>query len=105
MPRYQGPCRLVEELTPITFAVERIKDKVNLGATNVDRLKPYRKIETDEDQSDASENGTSEERKNEEHQSNAQDTPNDNRTSPVDALNPTRVSIRSRRVPLRYQEN
>ena len=40
-PRYQGPCRLIKQLTPSTFNVRRIMDNVNLGATNTDRLKPY----------------------------------------------------------------
>jgi transposase InsO family protein len=39
--RYQGPCRLVEQLAPFTFNVRRISDNVDLGATNVDRVKPY----------------------------------------------------------------
>jgi transposase InsO family protein len=105
MPRYQGPCRLVEQLTPITFTVQRVKDNVNLGATNVDRLKPYQRIEMNEDQSRARENETEDEREDEEHQSNTRDIPRSNRTSRVDAFNSKRVSNRSRRVPLRYQEN
>ncbi|CAM4895265.1 unnamed protein product [Rotaria socialis] len=40
-PHYQGPCRLIKQLTPSTFTVLRINDNVQLGATNTDRLKPY----------------------------------------------------------------
>jgi hypothetical protein len=40
-PKYQGPCRIMEKLAPSTFIVRRISDDVNLGATNVDRLKLY----------------------------------------------------------------
>ncbi|CAM4847538.1 unnamed protein product, partial [Rotaria magnacalcarata] len=40
-PRYQGPCRITKELTPSTFIVQRLGDNVNLGATNVERLKIY----------------------------------------------------------------
>ena len=40
-PKYQGPCRLTEQLGPSTFLVRRIHDGVNLGATNVDRIKKY----------------------------------------------------------------
>ncbi|CAF2960927.1 unnamed protein product [Rotaria sp. Silwood2] len=40
-PKYQGPCRLVEQLGPSTFIVRRISDGVNLGATNIDRMKKY----------------------------------------------------------------
>jgi hypothetical protein len=47
-PRYQGPCRLIKQLTPATFNVRRITDNVNLGATNTDRLKPYFEPNTDD---------------------------------------------------------
>lgn len=40
-PHYQGPCRIMEQLNPSTFTVTRISDNVNLGATNIDRLKRY----------------------------------------------------------------
>jgi transposase InsO family protein len=40
-PKYQGPCRLVEKLSPSTFVVLRLSDNVNLGSTNVDRMKLY----------------------------------------------------------------
>ncbi|CAM4850035.1 unnamed protein product [Rotaria magnacalcarata] len=40
-PRYQGPCRITKELTPSTFIVQRLSDNVNLGATNIERLKIY----------------------------------------------------------------
>ncbi|CAF4756647.1 unnamed protein product [Rotaria sp. Silwood2] len=40
-PKYQGPCRLIEQLSPTTFTVTRITDNVNLGPANVDRKKYY----------------------------------------------------------------
>ncbi|CAF1520834.1 unnamed protein product, partial [Adineta steineri] len=40
-PNYQGPCRLMEQLGPSTFLVRRISDGVNLGATNINRIKKY----------------------------------------------------------------
>lgn len=40
-PRYQGPCRLIKQLSPNTFIVNRIQDNVTLGAVNTDRFKPY----------------------------------------------------------------
>ena len=40
-PKYQGPCRLVQQLSPTTFVVIRLKDNVNLGSTNADRMKLY----------------------------------------------------------------
>ena len=40
-PKYQGPCRLVEQIGPSTFIVQRINDGVNIGATNIDRMKKY----------------------------------------------------------------
>ena len=40
-PHYQGPCRLIKQLSPNTFTLCRLSDNVNLGATNADHLKPY----------------------------------------------------------------
>jgi len=40
-PKYQGPCRLIEKLSPSTFIVLRLQDNVNLGVTNIDRIKLY----------------------------------------------------------------
>ena len=40
-PNYQGPCRLVEKLGSSTFIVRQISDGVNLGATNINRIKKY----------------------------------------------------------------
>ncbi|CAM4965247.1 unnamed protein product [Rotaria socialis] len=40
-PKYQGPCRLAEQLSPSTFIVTRLNDNVSLGSTNVDRMKCY----------------------------------------------------------------
>lgn len=40
-PKYQGPCRLTDELSSSTFMVTRLSDNVNIGSTNVDRMKIY----------------------------------------------------------------
>ncbi|CAF0842311.1 unnamed protein product [Adineta steineri] len=40
-PRYQGPCRIMKVLSPSSFIVHRLSDGVNLGVTNIDRLKPF----------------------------------------------------------------
>ena len=39
-PKYQGPC-LLHQIAPTTFIVQRLSDNVNLGGTNVDRMKLY----------------------------------------------------------------
>ena len=40
-PKYQGPCRLIDQILPSTFIILRLSDQVNLGATNIDRMKLY----------------------------------------------------------------
>ena len=40
-PHFQGPCRIDEVLSPSSFMIHRLSDGVNLGATNIDRLKPF----------------------------------------------------------------
>ncbi|CAF3431116.1 unnamed protein product, partial [Rotaria sp. Silwood2] len=40
-PQYQGPCRITQILTSSSFIIHRLSDGVNLGATNIDRLKPF----------------------------------------------------------------
>ena len=40
-PKYQDPCRLIHQISPSTFIALRLSDQVNLGATNVDRMKLY----------------------------------------------------------------
>ena len=40
-PKYQGPCRLTTQISPSTFLVTRLRDNVNLGATNTARMKLY----------------------------------------------------------------
>ena len=40
-PKYQGPCRLINQISPSTFIVLHLSDQVNLGATNIDRMKLY----------------------------------------------------------------
>ncbi|CAF2205227.1 unnamed protein product [Rotaria magnacalcarata] len=40
-PLYQGPCSIVQVLSPSSFIIHRLSDGVNLGATNIDRLKLF----------------------------------------------------------------
>jgi ribosomal protein L21E len=40
-PQYQGPCRIMEVLSSSSFIIHRLSDGVNLGVTNIDRLKPF----------------------------------------------------------------
>ncbi|CAF4751273.1 unnamed protein product, partial [Rotaria magnacalcarata] len=40
-PLYQGPCRIVQVLSPSSFIIHRLSNGVNLGATNIDRLKLF----------------------------------------------------------------
>ena len=40
-PHHQGPCRIMQVLTPSSFIVHRLSDGVNLGVTNINRLKPF----------------------------------------------------------------
>ena len=40
-PKYQGPCRLIDQISLSTFIALRVSDQVNLGATNVNRMKLY----------------------------------------------------------------
>ncbi|CAF4312990.1 unnamed protein product, partial [Rotaria magnacalcarata] len=40
-PQYQGPCRIIQVLSPTSFIIHRLSDGVNLGATNIDRIKPF----------------------------------------------------------------
>lgn len=47
-PRYQGPCRLIKQLSANTFTVIRLQDNVNLGAVNIDRMKLYVSRSTDQ---------------------------------------------------------
>ncbi|CAF1183322.1 unnamed protein product [Didymodactylos carnosus] len=40
-PRWQGPCKILEKITPSTFKIQRLSDRVTMGTVNADRLKPY----------------------------------------------------------------
>ena len=40
-PYFQGPCRIDQVLSPSSFIICRLSDGVNLGVTNIDRLKPF----------------------------------------------------------------
>ena len=77
-PKYQGPCRLIDRISPSTFIVLRLSDQVNLGATNIDRMKLYY-LPT-------------------------QDTFSSSRIhTPPPSTSNRRFSIRTRRPPIRYQ--
>ena len=100
-PNYQGPCRIMEKLGPSTFMVKRINDDVNLGATNVDRLKLYYQPASDSSEPHA-------ELTDQEEQSTVQDDPETSRLPyttdiPRNRSEERRVSNRQRRMPVRYK--
>ena len=114
-PKYQGPCRLIQQLTPITFTVRRLSDNVDLGATNIDRFKPYIIFQENTQQISTTSNGqetvntqasmlsnditpTTEE-------STRQDRAHKETNSTNNLAGSRRVSSRHRRVPARYIEN
>ena len=102
-PIYQGPCRISEQLGPSTFIITRISDNVNLGATNIDRLKQYYRPITNS--VDIPENSTVHSnqpsiRNNQE----ATTVPQTTSTSTSDNQIVGRMpSSRQRRVPVRFQ--
>ena len=100
-PNYQGPCRIMEKLGPSTFIVRRINDDVNLGATNIDRLKLYYQPISDPVESravltDEGEQTTVQDGSEEAHLPHTTDTP-------INRPEERRVSNRQRRMPVRYQ--
>jgi hypothetical protein len=114
-PNYQGPCRLIKQLTPVTFTVRRLSDNVDIGATNTDRLKPY--FEPESNTQHIPTTIKSQEMVNNQatmSPSNITLT-TDELSTPDEAQNetnstrnrtvPRRVSSRHRRVPTRYIEN
>jgi hypothetical protein len=100
-PSYQGPCRIMEKLTPSTFIVRRINDDVNLGATNADRLKRYYEPITDSADSPMD---STDQREESDIQNDPEtiNVPRDVATanSPVVSR---RTSNRQRRMPVRYR--
>lgn len=94
-PHYQGPCRITESLGPSTFLVRRILDNVNLGTTNIDRLKKYfEPIRNEESLLNNQEgNDTGQTR------TTTQDNPTN---SDIEDRSSSRTSSRSRRLPARY---
>ncbi|CAF1224421.1 unnamed protein product [Didymodactylos carnosus] len=44
-PKWQGPCRIIKQLTPFSFKVQRLKDEIVLGTVNADRQKPFHEKE------------------------------------------------------------
>ncbi|CAF1253603.1 unnamed protein product [Rotaria sordida] len=119
-PKYQGPCRLVEQLGPSTFIVRRISDGVNLGATNIDRVKKYFQPIPDEQTSTIAENMQNMEPEiiddlilnDEVHRTSDQDSNTDAEDSfieeaPVTTEQPSlpRKSSRKRQLPARYRDS
>ncbi|CAF1158517.1 unnamed protein product, partial [Adineta ricciae] len=103
LPHYQGPCQLIKKLTPVTFTVHRLSDNVNLGATNIDRLKPYTQPRTDNtnDQSTITTNNN-EQLPDDPSVSNTTD--NIDQSTDINSTIQRRVSNRHRRAPMRYIE-
>ena len=100
-PRYQGPCQLKEKLTPVTFTVRRLKDNVDLGATNVDRLKPYFEQdpqETSQPRAETDRDPLPQERLD------RPDPQQNKQRSPTATTLDRRVSNRRRKVPIRFIE-
>ncbi|CAF2192942.1 unnamed protein product [Rotaria magnacalcarata] len=113
-PHYQGPCRLIKQLTPSTFTVLRINDNVQLGATNTDRLKPYCEPIINKRNTTVTENDqTTNERQRTTTNINDESMDDDlnlqnvkeNNPSTCDAPPQRRMSNRHHRVPIRYIEN
>ncbi|CAF2150862.1 unnamed protein product [Rotaria magnacalcarata] len=113
-PHYQGPCRLIKQLTPSTFTVLRINDNVQLGATNTDRLKPYFKPIINNRNTTATENDQiTNERQRTTTNNNDEVMDDDLNLQHVKEKNPStcytppqrRVSNRHHRLPIRYIEN
>ncbi|CAF4231076.1 unnamed protein product [Rotaria sp. Silwood2] len=111
-PHYQGPCRLIQQLSSNTFTVRRLKDNVELGATNTDRLKPYIVIERNNQETTTNDKTIN---PRETTTSINNDEPSiDDLDQGKESQNPQstyhqpiqrRVSNRHRRVPTRYMAN
>ncbi len=114
-PSYQGPCRLIKQLTPVTFTVRRLSDNVDMGATSTDRFKPYcefkrndEPIPTTPEAQEKINNQATMLPKNTTSTENEISPTDDAQNQPDSANNPIisrRVSSRHRRVPTRYIEN
>ena len=113
-PHYQGPCRLMKQLSPSTFIVRRLRDNVDLGATNVDRLKPYYESEYTPKHmpehtlsSSPSHTDTSEKQENQQRESMNK---NSTEQQPMLESRPSsdtisrKISSRQRRQPARYRD-
>ncbi|CAF1432643.1 unnamed protein product [Rotaria sordida] len=111
-PHYQGPCRLIQQLSSNTFTVRRLKDNVELGATNTDRLKPYIVLERNNQETTTSDK-TINQRETTTSINNGEPSIDDldqgevrqNQQSTCHQLIQRRVSNRHRRVPTRYMAN
>ncbi|CAF3000626.1 unnamed protein product [Rotaria sp. Silwood2] len=112
---YQGPCRLIQQLSPNTFTVCRLSDNINLGATNTDRLKPYIELNRNNQTTTKFINDQSADGKNT-PTSISEDGPppqyperqkmkNNNKSPMYNQSSQRRVSNRHRKVPIRYVEN
>ena len=97
-PNYEGPCRIIEKLGASTFIVQRIHDGVNLGATNIDRIKKYFEPNVNTDQQSLS--------RSNEATTAPQPTTHQQLCTTTDGTLPAqpRISSRQRRLPARYQQ-
>ncbi|CAF1481864.1 unnamed protein product [Rotaria sordida] len=87
---FQGPCKIIEKISPSTFTVKRLSDNVNLGTVNADRMKPFYE-RTQNKQSDLESI-----QETEEH-TNTTSTEHD-----LPAPTAVRSSSRTHRAPVRY---
>ncbi|CAF1437692.1 unnamed protein product [Didymodactylos carnosus] len=101
-PKFQGPCRLIEQLEPSTFAVRRIDNGVNLGAINVDRIKKYFEPISNYEPSRMNDDDL-EAPSSDEHDEASQNPASSNPT-PTDRINQQRVSSRQHQLPARYRD-
>ena len=100
-PIYQGPCRIMKKLAPSTFIVRRISDDVDLGATNVDRLKQYYEPTPDSLQSHT--DLTDQEDQPLGRDDSQTPSPPQTTAAPTNQVVERRILNRQRRMPVRYQ--
>ncbi|CAF1539828.1 unnamed protein product [Adineta ricciae] len=95
-PKYQGPCEIIEKLSPSTFTIKRLSDNVNLGKVNIDRIKPY----YDQTLSEENETDIINNQKNETDITSEAPTISDLGLYSTTSTRPNRT----RQVPIRYRE-
>ena len=105
LPHYQGPCRLMKQLTPITFIVRRLRDNVDLGATNADRMKPYTEFERSSEQPTTTNDQVNEEKGKTVEERNEPDARKDSEKAAENVARQIRTSSRQRRPPTYHRHN